>query len=298
MISLVVATLNRAAELERLLASLEQQTYKDFEVLIVDQNSDDRVGAVLARHRDLTIRHLYSERGASRARNIGLRAASGSICAIPDDDSWYPSELLESISSWFDGHADFDVLVTCVRDEFGKLQGPRRRSRVGCACDKQNIWYNAMAISGFWRHTVIEDVGTFDELLGPGSGTRFQAGEEADFYVRALACGHRIWYEPSMSVFHPSFETIKERILEQTYGYASATGYVLRKHNYSIYRILKDFIGYSFAGLLVSLCRADVHTTRVRLRRVLGMVAGYVSAGQYLQAGNAAAANISVSSER
>lgn len=279
MISLVIPTVNRTVELERLLASLDRQTYKEFEIVVVDQNSDARVSAILEQYRNLKIRHLHAERGASRARNIGLLASSGSVCATPDDDCWYPPELLTLVGSWFTDHSDFDVLLTSVRDECGNIQGPGRRSRVGCACDKYNIWYNGIEFNAFWRRSVIDDVGAFDEFIGPGSETRLQAGEGTDLFLRALGSGHRIWYEPSMSVFHPSPGSIQERILKQTYPYALGTGYVLRKHHYSAYRLTKDFVAYSFAGALVSMCRGDMHTTRVRLLRTLGMLVGYASPG-------------------
>ena len=48
MISLIVATLNRVTELDRLSATLEEQDYLDFEVLVVDQNLDDRLVPVLS----------------------------------------------------------------------------------------------------------------------------------------------------------------------------------------------------------------------------------------------------------
>jgi glycosyltransferase involved in cell wall biosynthesis len=266
---------NRTAELDRLLTSLEQQTYKDFEVFIVDQNSDDRASEVLEQHRGLQITHLRCARGLSRARNFGFSAAAGSLCAVPDDDCWYPPDLLASVSSWFSGNPDFDVLLTSVRDECGNLQRPRRRSRAACECDKQRIWHNAASYNAFWRRSV-GDV-TFDERIGVGADTKFQSGEDIDYFLRGLDSGHRVWYEPSISVFHPSPQSIQRRIFKQTYPYALGTGYVLRKHHYSAYRLTKDFVAYSFAGALVSMCRADMRTARIRLLRTLGVLMGYVS---------------------
>ena len=66
MVSMIVATLNRVDELERLLDSLDSQTYKDFEVIVVDQNPDDRLRPVLERHPGLSIQYLRSARGVSR----------------------------------------------------------------------------------------------------------------------------------------------------------------------------------------------------------------------------------------
>jgi glycosyltransferase involved in cell wall biosynthesis len=275
MISLIVSTLNRTVELDRLLTSLDQQTYKDFEVLIVDQNSDSRLSAILESHR-----------GLSRGRNVGLPVARGSVCAVPDDDCWYPPELLHSVNSWFSGNLNFDVLLASVHDESGNLQGPRKRSRVGCECDKRNIWYNGISYNVFWRRSVVDDVGAFDESLGPGSETKFQAGEETDFLLRAMGSGHRIWCEPSISVFHPSPQSIQQRILEQTYPYALGVGHVLRRHHYSAYSVVKDFLAYSFGGALVSMLKADPGTAHVRLLRGLGQLVGYASAHPSCTAGS------------
>jgi glycosyltransferase involved in cell wall biosynthesis len=281
-ISLVVGTLNRTVELDRLLTSLREQTHKDFEVVIVDQNSDDRVLEVLEQYPGLQIKHLRCGRGLSRARNVGLAVATGSICAVPDDDCWYPPDLLHSVNSWLSANPNFDILLTSVRNEHGDLQGPLKRSSVGCVCDKYNIWHNGISYSAFWRRTVVDDVQAFDERIGVGADTKFQSGEELDYFLRALRHGHQIWFEPSISVFHPSAPSIHQRILKQTYPYALGTGYVLRKYGYSPYIVARDFVAYSFAGALLSLCKADIGTTRIRLLRVLGMLVGYVSAGRHL----------------
>ncbi len=128
----------------------------------------------------------------------------------------------------------------------------------------------------------MDDVGPFDEFIGAGSQTIFQSGEETDYFLRALSFGHRIWYEPNISVFHPSLFSIGP-LLRQTYPYALGTGYVLRKHHYSPLTLAKDFLAYSSGGALVSMCKADTRTTRIRVLRVLGMLMGYVSAGRYIQ---------------
>ena len=122
--SLVVATVDRVAELERLLASLEAQSFQDFEVLVVDQNEDERLAPVMARHPRLRLSHLRSERGVSRARNVGLRAAQGEIVAIPDDDCWYPENLLASVAEWFQSHPEYGALFVTMRGAGGEPIGP------------------------------------------------------------------------------------------------------------------------------------------------------------------------------
>ena len=82
LVSLIVATVDRVELVGELLASLVTQTLQDFEVVVVDQNRDDRLVALLA-HYDtrLAITHIRAPRGLSRSRNAGSpsRAARWSL---------------------------------------------------------------------------------------------------------------------------------------------------------------------------------------------------------------------------
>ena len=96
--SLVVATVGRTVELQRFLESMRTQTRRDFEIIVVDQNDDDRLVPILeqAKGWGLDIRHVrQSEKNLSRARNTGIRLAEGAIVAFPDDDCWYEADAVE-----------------------------------------------------------------------------------------------------------------------------------------------------------------------------------------------------------
>src|SRR6476661_3576213 len=72
--TLVVATVDRVSEVAAFLEALTIQTYKHFDVFVVDQNDDDRLTPLLERYSNtLSIEHLRSARGLSRARNVALR---------------------------------------------------------------------------------------------------------------------------------------------------------------------------------------------------------------------------------
>jgi glycosyltransferase involved in cell wall biosynthesis len=80
--SLITVTMgDRPQLIARLKASLDAQTYRDFEWIVVD-------------HKD----HPEFKGGLSRARNFGIERATGDILGFPDDDAWYGPDLLESVS--------------------------------------------------------------------------------------------------------------------------------------------------------------------------------------------------------
>lgn len=275
MISLVVATLHRVTELERLLVSLEEQSCRDFEVLVVDQNPDDRLLPLLGRHARLAIRHLRSERGLSRARNVGLRAAQGDLIAIPDDDCWYPQELLTTVAAWFESHAEFGLLFTALRTAENRLSGPRTPARAR-RCTKSDV-STCLAASAalFMRQSVATSVGGFNEYLGIGAASKYQAGEERDYVLRAHRNGFQFWYEPSFTVHHPPFGSMA-RLKQTTYAYALSEGCVQRLHHYPLRHVGNDLLR-SFGGAAVRLCQGDLFNASVYMLRGTGQLVGYVS---------------------
>ena len=273
MISLIVPTFNRVTELDTLLTSLDRQSFRDFEAIVVDQNPDDRLMPLLGKHQGLTIHHLRSKPGVSRARNLGLRVAKGDLIAIPDDDCWYPDQLLSTVNEWFQEHSDCDVLFTSMRTEDNKRMAPKWAPGP-CRCTKDNIWYCAGSITAFLRAPVVEAVGFFNENIGPGTTSRYQSGEDIDYLIRPLEHGFQMWHEPSMTVYHRELNSL-ERLCRTAYPYALGVGYILRIHGYSWWYMSKIVLR-SLGGAALSFCKADVPRTRIYFLRALGQFQGYI----------------------
>lgn len=273
MVSLIVATLNRVAELERLLASLDGQTYQDFEVIVVDQNPDERLVPVLRKHEGLTIRHLRSARGLSRARNIGLPHAKGDIIAFPDDDCWYPERLLATVTEWFSLHPEFGVLFAILRDADNQPVGPKWPDH-GCLWTKGNVWECGISSTAFLRREVTEAIGLFNEKIGLGAATPYQSGEDVDYFVRPLKLGFKMWYDPTLTVHHPSFHSL-DRLCQGSYSYALGGGYTLRVHGYPLQRLLKSLVR-SVGGFIVNLFRGNFRVAHSYLLRAAGLTRGYL----------------------
>lgn len=272
MVSLIVATRNRVAEVDRLLTSLDAQTYKCFEVLVVDQNPDERLTSILRQHEGLRVRHLRCEPGLSRARNVGLRAAQGSIIAIPDDDCWYPEHLLASVVEWFESHPEFGALFATMRSADGEPIGTKRPPEP-CLCTKKNALVCVTSINGFLRRTVTEAIGFFDENLGLGAASKYTSGEDTDYFLRPFGLGVRMWYEPSIWVGHPNLHSL-ERLKRTSYSYALGSGYVMRIHGYSWWHLTRR-LARSLAGAAFSLCQGDLGRAQGYVMRAAGQLHGY-----------------------
>src|SRR5205085_9321810 len=92
-VSVVVCSYNGGATMEQCLQSLAGLDYPDYEVIVVDDGSTDDSRAILARFPMVRAIH-QSNHGLSAARNVGLRAATGTIVAYTDSDCFADSNWL------------------------------------------------------------------------------------------------------------------------------------------------------------------------------------------------------------
>ena len=194
--SLIVSTLGRTAELGRLFSSLEAQTYRDFELILVDQNRDERVRPIFDPYAErFSAVRVHSAKGALRGRNVGIENARGDVIAFPDDDCWYPPTLLETVANLLNDHPEWDGVTGRHAESSRWSNRPVRINRI-------NVWKRAIEWTMFQRRSVVEKVGCFDETLGPGAQTPWGAGEGTDYLIRAVDEGFHYQYEPSIEVHH------------------------------------------------------------------------------------------------
>lgn len=95
-VSVVIPTYNRENTIIRAVNSVLNQTFEDFELLIIDDGSTDQTKDMITEIEDTRVKYikLPLNRGASFARNSGIRAAKGEYIAFQDsDDEWLPNKL-------------------------------------------------------------------------------------------------------------------------------------------------------------------------------------------------------------
>jgi glycosyltransferase involved in cell wall biosynthesis len=279
MISLIVSTRNRVQELDRFLAHLDRQTYRDFELLVVDQNAGEGVRRLLQGH-DFPQQYFHSDKlGLSAGRNIALPFAQGDIIAFPDDDCWYPPNLLERVAAWFDHRPDVGMLCILECNENGAAMVPPNPLPAGFCTEQPVGWFRERSVwtfqssMVFLRCSIRDTIGKMDESIGVGSNSRHQSGEETDYFLRAMRAGFKMWFEPSLKVFHPELREI-ERIRKTNYKYSVGGGRLLRKHQFPLSRLLA-VVGRAFGGAVVSACRFDFPMVPIYFRRGIGTLVGY-----------------------
>ncbi|MDE2362164.1 MAG: glycosyltransferase [Hyphomicrobiales bacterium] len=272
--SLLCATVGRTDKLGRLLESLCAQTRGDFELVIVDQNPPGTLEPVLAPYLGrLEIVRLHSPRGLSRARNVGLKACRGALLAFPDDDCWYPDDLVARLADAFAADPSIGAITGRTTDAAGV-------DSLGLFLDrdaeitKANIWLIGNSNSLFMRTEVARRIGGFDETLGVGADSPFKSGEETDFLLRALASGARGVYRRAFVTHHDQAPVDGAAGVARAEGYARGFGRVLRLHGFGA-----AYLGLRLARTsgraVLSALSGDMPTARYKALWALGTLRGF-----------------------
>lgn len=213
---IVIASYNRGARIVPAVASILRSEVADFELVIVDQSSDDETRRALEPFLgDQRIRYVHTEiAGTSRARNLGFELTTAPIIAITDDDCLVPPDWLSRLAAPFELHPEIGVVYCNV--EPAPSEGPGHTPQIRFPETRlirslhdirpaQPLWMGAgMAI----RRTILADVEGFDEMLGPGRA--FSACEDNDIGWRGLLRGWWICENADATVVHDGFRTFKE----------------------------------------------------------------------------------------
>lgn len=276
--SLIVATRGRTSELSELFDSLLTQgrDREALEVIVVDQNGDDRLGPVIAAHQGrLALRHLRSDvANACHARNLGLAAARGAIVAFPDDDCLYPGGVLDRVDAAFAADPGLAVLTGPAASPAGGLGSGRWRQEGG-AITAENVWTSVIEFNLFLRREVALALGGFDDRLGPG--TPWGSAEGNDLVLRAVAAGHRALYDPGLRIVHPD-KRLTEVARERARRYGMGLGFVLRRHGVPP-RVWLPYFVRPAGGVVLSALRGRFGDAGYYWGSLTGRLAGFLEPG-------------------
>ncbi len=198
--SVVIPAYNAAGFITKTLGCLNNQKFRDFEALVINDGSIDNTEAVIteyiARHRHLNLRLVNQEnKGIAGARNRGILEAKGCYVAFLDhDDIWYPEKLSRccEVLKMFP-----QTTVLChnevLRDISGKIVrylkcGPYVKDMFRKLLYGGSCLYTSATVIG--RDTLVE-VGLFRE------NPEFSTGEDYDLWLR-LSKKHKIYFLPEI----------------------------------------------------------------------------------------------------
>ncbi len=208
-VSVVIPVFNSSGLIGTAIHSVFAQTYRDFEVIVVDDGSDDReeLAAALAPWRDRILTVRQSNGGPAKARNTGIARSSGQLVAFLDaDDEWLPEKLAKQVE-YFERYPETGLLHTAMAGEGSPgVEVPSAPQQAFCGLYHTEFFINTLTVMVPRR--VLEAVGGFDER-------REIHIEDWDLWLR-IAASYPIGYLQEPLAFHRPGGLMSSQ-LERTY---------------------------------------------------------------------------------
>jgi glycosyltransferase involved in cell wall biosynthesis len=233
-----MATLGRKEEIALFLNKLKEQTYKNFELIIVDQNNDNRVYDVHLTYKDIIdLKYIRSKKkGLSLNRNIGLNNCNGDIIAFSDDDCEYDTDTLENVFKFFNNNLDYAFYTCNTRDKNNQstiLKSLRKNKGISIF----NMMQTGISFTIFVRANAIKQF-RFDEQLGIGA--EYGSGEESDLLLYLLKTNNKGLYNADTYIYHP----YKVDDVTRSFPYGKGFGALYKKAiiTYKYYILFPIFI--------------------------------------------------------
>jgi glycosyltransferase involved in cell wall biosynthesis len=192
--------------------SILANTHPNFELVVVDQSKDNEtLEALRPFSTDSRLRYVkIATVGKGNALNAGLRESKGSVIAITDDDCTVPPNWLEEFALVFATYPKVAVAFCGV--EAGE-HDPTAGFIPDYVLSSERMlttMHEARHVRGLGagiavRRYMIEEIGRFDPMLGPGS--KFPSCDDRDIAMRSLLAHHHVYETPKIAVRHFGFRT-------------------------------------------------------------------------------------------
>lgn len=253
--SLVLTSYDRQFDLDRFAASIKRQTYSGMvQVIYVAQGTATLALESIPGRLAVETIHAGRRLSASAARNLAATRATGDIIAFPDDDCWYPDDLLEKVAGHFSAHADVSCICASIYDPIRKVPYGRRPFGVKRRITYANLFRLPIEAGVFFRREAfLAAGGAFPEELGPG--TCIGSGEGTELIGRLLEKQYRIEYLGDLQVYHPvlprGIPTLEGKHYAYAFGFGVLNGRYLRAGHLPVLWHLSEVVLRSCAGALL-----------------------------------------------
>lgn len=191
-VSIVIPSFERPKLLKVLLESIKQQTYKDFEVIIVDDCSKDYedIKSVVNDYKsffNVTLLQNEKRSGAPVSRNKGIHRAQGDLIAlVDDDDEWFPQKLEKQVEMFDQNGSQVGIVYTwtkvvdpernVLREEKGEIEGIAESEILdSCFIPSPSVMV---------RKKALIEAGLFDET--------FPSCQDWDMWTRVIFQGYEV----------------------------------------------------------------------------------------------------------
>ncbi len=220
----------------------------------------------------MSLTHVREQKkGANRARNIGIQYSSSEIILWPDDDCWYPENVIESVIEIYKKYPNANGMAGMLIDTVTGRHSrwfPRKAKRMSLL---QAFCFGNEPVISF-KKAAFDMIGGFGDTIGLGMSSEWGAGEGTDLIVRAIKNQQVILITPNYSVFHP-IESSKTSNLQKTISYSKGMGAVISNYHLNLLFRLRYLLTI-VRSILWSLCRLNFKESKFHTIRLIYTIYG------------------------
>lgn len=269
LISAVICTRNRPDMIERAVHSVLENEDASFELIVIDQSSDDATRQAISAHlEDPRLTYVHTTRvGLSAAYNTGIARSRGAIIAFTDDDCVAPPHWLRSIRSEFAKHPDVDLLYGEVRIPADAWEQGLHIPALNFAHRERLSHRDGFRVLGMGANFALrrKAAGTrdaFDEVLGGGGPLR--SSQDFDLQYRLFRRGLVSLATPEVGVDHYGLRN-EQQWPATLFAYGVGDGAFYMKHircaDLLALRLYVTCLGRETVRLVVKRLRRRPHRT-------------------------------------
>lgn len=242
-ISVIIPAYNVEQYLPACLESIINQTYKNLEIILVDDGSQDRTGNICDEYvlKDSRIKVIHKTNGGvSSARNIGMDAATGKYVSFVDGDDWIDPQMYETL---YNNALKYNTDISCCGIAQKRIDG----SISTLADDKLKFFSKKQLIKGFFDDPLIKETmyGPCNKIIkkelikSHSFDTRFAIGEDLLFMFECLEMSENIVLEnkPMYQYIKRSGSATTSSFSEKRMHYIAVTDILMNKcrekHSYA-----------------------------------------------------------------
>jgi len=282
-VSLVLATLGRDLELVDFLKSLLSQTYKDFELIIIDQNKDGKIDDIVGLFNErFDVKHKKVDFvGNARARDYGISLATGSIIAFPDDDCIYDRTVLKKVVTEFKRRKNISILVA------GSYDYSSGQFSIGVNSRKAGYFsrFRMMGVEFtqfFDRNRLDGKQFYLDHDFGIGS--KYSGAEGFELLYRLLRAGNIAFYIPEIKIYHPDKDHYKlgtSRMLMYSTGVGAYIRKFANQHDtFMLYYIVRKMFVAPLLKMMLALVLFNPKKLAYSFYNLVGIWRGFLEYGR------------------
>jgi len=239
-VSVIVVNWNKKELLERCLESLKNQTFRDYEVIVVDNGStDDSPAMIRERFPEVRLITLDQNTGFSVGNNHGIRAAQGELIAFLNNDTEVDPHWLEELHRPLLAHSEVgscaskmlffkqrDMINSTGQVFYARGEGRDRgwMEHDSGQYDEASFIFGASCGAAIYRKSVLDEIGYFDEEFSPAYF------EDVDLSFRGQLAGYKCLYVPKAVVYHHGRSTLGAFSSQRVYLCERNGFYVLVKN--------------------------------------------------------------------